>query len=290
MQVPAYIVGLYFNEKRLLHPWSLACGALVALAHVFSFYFGYMYKNSSALPINVGIVGVLINCVCAFLFDLLIFDRSKLKNLMRKEKVDGNDTESMQADNRPKWDHPSHDRFGEVPLTSSLLNRMMDGYPEPITSFTFNAFFFVAVTMITPLLAEGQPVISSETGEFVSTPPTVRGIPWWLLKQIVISVIPYLLVFKIIYEMPTEYPFDDKKIDKEGIDPNLIEMTAKEMNFRGSFDGINQSIAKRRSTVASKMEALGLNPQDQPLKNSITEDLPQSSRLSVLIKEKIDLS
>jgi len=209
---------------------------------------------------------------------------------MRKEKVDGNDMEErIPTDNRPKWDHPSHDRFGEGPLTSSLLNRMMDGFPEPITSFTFNAFFFFAVTMITPLLAAGQPVISSDTGEFVSTPPTVRGIPWWFLKQILISVIPYLLVLKIVYEMPTEYPFDDKKIDKEGIDPNLIEMTAKEMNFRRSFDGINQSIAKRRSTVASKMETLGLNPRE-PLKNSITEDLPQSSRLSVVIKEKIDLS
>lgn len=192
---------------------------------------------------------------------------------------------------QPNWDIPSGKRFGEEKLTASLLNKMMEGFPEPFRDHTYCALFFFAVSMITPLVAEGQPVINATTGEFATDPSIVRGLPWWFMKQICFTLIPYTILLKAIWDMPNDYPHDDEQIDREGLNPELLELTTKEMNFRSHFDAPNESILRRRSSVSVNMEALGLSHSISVAKDSYTDRIPEESRLSCIIrKEKLEAS
>lgn len=143
------------------------------------FFFGYEYLNSKAKPIDDGITGVLLNVIVAYVVDVFWFDRSKLHcKKLKKEKTDDEEVSSPSPVLRPQWDEPCCKRFGESPLTHTLLNEAMEGFPEPMRSATFNILIFMSVSLITPLVAEGQPLINADTGEFVSEPPIVRGLPW----------------------------------------------------------------------------------------------------------------
>eukprot|EP00578_Thalassiosira_sp_NH16_P011569 CAMPEP_0181121150 /NCGR_PEP_ID=MMETSP1071-20121207/24574_1 /TAXON_ID=35127 /ORGANISM="Thalassiosira sp., Strain NH16" /LENGTH=730 /DNA_ID=CAMNT_0023205929 /DNA_START=48 /DNA_END=2240 /DNA_ORIENTATION=- len=279
--IPSYLHGLYVRkERRRLHPWSLAFGAIVGLVYVFAFYFGYMYGNDSAKPIDAGITGVLLNIILAYLIDILWFDRAKLRCF-------GTNKDEKESDpfKPPEWDIPSGLRFGEELLTAPLLDDMMAGFPEPMRDPTVCAMFFVLVTIITPIVAEGQPVINADTGQFVTDPPVVRGLPWWFFKQILITIIPYIALLKIIWDMPNEYPFDEEKVDKDGINAELLELTPIEMNFRSNFDAPNESILRRRSTVSIKMEALGLSSRKVVHEDAI-DLVPNESRLSFIIRKE----
>ena len=89
--------------------------------------------------------------------------------------------------------------------------------------------------------------------------------------------------------MPNEYPFDEDKIDREGVNPEVLELTMKELAFRSHFDEPNESILKRRSIVGEKMEALGLSPPTEDTKQlSSLRNLPESSRLSFVIRKGTD--
>ena len=141
------------------------------------------------------------NVILSVLIDVFFMDRSKLHNMFRKTKKEKTDDEEVPLPSpvqRPEWDVPCGKRFGESKLTSTLLNEAMEGFPEPMKNVFFNIFMFMSVSLITPLVAEGQPVINADTGEFVSDPPIVRGLPWWYFKQILLTVVPYAVLFKMI--------------------------------------------------------------------------------------------
>lgn len=286
--VPTYLHGLYCpTEKQKFHPWSLAIGAWTGTIYVFAFFFGYTYQNSVAKPINAGIVGFILNVIGSFATNTLWFKRSNPR------LVEDSEEEMLLHDQerRPKWDIPSSKRFGEGMLTSSLLNRMMVGFPEPMRRPIFNLFFFFTVSMITPLVAEGQPAIDVQTGSFVSEPPTVRGLPWWFMKQILLTVIPYVVLIKLIYDIPNDYAFDEDTIDRVGIDPELLELAPTEINFRNSFDTPNESILRRRNTISSKMEALGISAKSVAESEKSTGiNIPENMRLSFIIKDDIAAS
>lgn len=38
-----------------------------------------------------------------------------------------------------------------------------------------------------------------------------------LVKQILLSILPYAALLKIIWDMPNEYPFNEEKIDSSGM-------------------------------------------------------------------------
>ena len=112
---------------------------------------------------------------------------------------------------------------------------------------------------------------------------TTRIFQWWFLKQTLLTVVPYVVLLKLIYDVPNEYEYDEEKIDREGIDPEVLELTPNELNFRASFDSRNDSVLRRRSTISTKMEALGLSTS--VTKKSL-RDLPESSRLSFVIRKE----
>jgi hypothetical protein len=269
--VPAYIFGLYATECGEIHPWSLTIGAWVGEAYVFLFFFIYVYENSAAAPVNAGITGVLINLVVVACVELAI---------RRKSSKQGGTL------NQPEWDMPAHERFGETRLTSQLLDKMMDNFNEPLRDKWFVLGFFVAVSICTPWLAEGQPALTDDTSvatfPYTNLPPVIRGLPYWFFKQILLSTVPYLMTFYVLWNMPSVFPFNEKKIDTEGIDPDIIEMTPEEMNVRPGFDVANESIKSRRSLVGAKMEELGIS-----LKKELQARPPMEKRLSSVVLGKI---
>jgi hypothetical protein len=243
---PAFLIGLYTTECGEFHPWSLSCGAWVGFLFVFIFFFLYSYQKPSSAPVDGGIVGVLINLVVVGLVEMVMRWRQ------RKQPPGG----ERKNQNRPDWDIPSMERFGEHPLTATMLDKMMTGFPEPLRNGWFVLLVFVSVTICTPIVAEFQPVLKDY--QWVSDPPIVRGLPWWFFKQVLMTVIPYAVVLYVLWKTPDMFPFDEKKIDSEGIDPDIMELTAKEMSARAGFDLANESAKRRRSTIIAKMEELGI--------------------------------
>lgn len=88
--------------------------------------------------------------------------------------------------------------------------------------------------------------------------------------------------------MPDKYPFDEDKIDIEGVNPEVLELTQQELAFRSHFDEPNENILKRRNIVGEKMEALGLHPPTEDNKRASLRNLPESSRLSFVIRKGAD--
>ena len=47
------------------------------------------------------------------------------------------------------------------------------------------------------------------------------------VKQILLALLPYLALLKIIWDMPNVYPFNEEKIDVDGMVRHLIEVLFK---------------------------------------------------------------
>ena len=105
--------------------------------YVFGFFFGYLYQNPSAAPVNAGITGLILNCVVSIVTEVFFYRWIKLRPEQRPsffstiEREDTTDSAKERGKiGRPDWDHPCIARFGEKPLTAGLLNLMMKGFPE----------------------------------------------------------------------------------------------------------------------------------------------------------------
>jgi hypothetical protein len=116
---------------------------------------------------------------------------------------------------------------------------------------------FVLISVVTPLVPENEPPLDSDNN-FVFPPAVINGMPWWAFKITLLSAIPYVFLLGAVYKMPTEYPFNENKIEKEGVDPDLVELTPHEMGRRMSYDSRNDLVYKRRSTIKTSLVAFGL--------------------------------
>ena len=138
-------------------------GAWAGLMYVFGFFFGYLYQNPSAAPVNAGITGLILNCVASISTEVFFYRRIKLHPEQRPSLFSTLSTDE-QTDSakergkagRPDWDHPCVARFGEKPLTAGLLNLMMKGFPE--REFLIHVFYqmqfrFVQWHIVTYFLA-----------------------------------------------------------------------------------------------------------------------------------------
>jgi len=185
---------------------------------------------------------------------------------------------------RPEWDKPHLARFGEKPLTPELLDKMMTGLNEPFKNLWYAAFLFFSISLTTPLTAEGEPAFVD--GAFLTPPATMRGIPWWAMKIVLLCIIPYSMVLITILRTPGTFPVDEKKIEKDGIDPDVVELTPKEMGRRMSYDQQNDLLHRRRSTIRAKMSELGLSAE---MARDVEDEPPNEGRhrLSLLVLGKL---
>jgi hypothetical protein len=97
-------------------------------------------------------------------------------------------------------------------------------------------------------------------------------------------VIPYIFLLVGIYKSPDVFPVNEKRIETEGIDPDLVELTPKEMGRRSSYDERNVLVHRRRSSIAEAMEELGLKSRYMEEDNPpSTEPTAAQKRLSQLV-------
>eukprot|EP00523_Entomoneis_sp_CCMP467_P001185 CAMPEP_0168750260 /NCGR_PEP_ID=MMETSP0724-20121128/17173_1 /TAXON_ID=265536 /ORGANISM="Amphiprora sp., Strain CCMP467" /LENGTH=730 /DNA_ID=CAMNT_0008798261 /DNA_START=26 /DNA_END=2218 /DNA_ORIENTATION=+ len=296
MAVPSFVVGLYMSGKWDVHPWVLAIASLVSMTYVFIVYFMYIKTHSDAKPIDAGVTGLALN-----LFLIVVLETG-YRFLLQKPQDNTNPKEhkinseqkrrELNAPDRPAWDVPKLERFGETTLSPRLLNKMMAGTNEPFRNVWYTLFFFFAVSIVTPLVAENEPWLDAETGEFAGgvLPATYNGLPWWFFKQILLSIVPYIILIVTVWRVPSQFPSDEREIQKNGVDLDIVEMTPSEMNRRSSYDESNALFQRRRSSIHSQMVAMGLTvPEGDSSEDSsllVNDPGEKELRLSALVLGK----
>jgi hypothetical protein len=61
-----------------------------------------------------------------------------------------------------------------------------------------------------------------------------------------------------IKNMPNTFTIDTDKIEKDGIDVDLVELTLREKNRRTSYDERNTLLYRHRSTISTTMEDVNI--------------------------------
>jgi solute:Na+ symporter, SSS family len=269
--VPTFLFGLYSSSNKLdFHPWSLSISAIVSTIAVFVLYFSYLKPVTGSKPLDTGVIGILIQFVIVLFCEALrrvIAPDSMAKpqkfSAKNDEDADGKVDKKIHImyPGRPAWDIPKLRRFGDHALTPELLWKSMEGLNEPITNLWWVFLMFFTISMATPWTAEFEPALdTSGSGNVFLDPPTViNGLPWWAFKSLMMCIVPTVLLFVAIYKMPDEFPVDEVKIEQEGIDTDLVELTPEEMGRRTSYDEPNVLILRRRSSIQQTMEELGIH-------------------------------
>lgn len=263
--VPAFLVGLYVPSHRGFwepHPWSLAIAGALSQIYVFVVYFTYIKVASDPLPIDAGVTGITINLfliiVLEAMYRILIRNKTNDETAVEMDKrkmstTNATNKRKLLCPNRPIWDVPKLERFGETSLTPRLLNKMMTGMFEPFRNVWYTLLVVLSVSFVTPLVSENEPTL-----ELIASVATYNGLPWWFFKQILLCIIPYAILLVTVWRTPSEFPSDEREIQKEGVDLDVIEMTPQEMNRRSMYDESNELFRRRRSTIKSQMQEMGL--------------------------------
>ncbi|KAL7547663.1 hypothetical protein ACHAWF_012122 [Thalassiosira exigua] len=263
--VPAFLLGLYTTKSKTdIHPWCIAAGAFGATVYVFGFFFGYLQAGGPQ-PIDAGISGFALQFVLIFFLEVLrrILGVSQSAYISHHKKNDDEmdpSTQDLLFPERPGWDVPKLQRFGDSTLTPELLGKSMEGVNEPMANPSWAFLLFFSITVLTPLVAENQPPLDESTESFYpyALPATVGGMPWWAAKILFLSLVTCALLLLAIWKMPNHFPVDEKRIEKEGINPDLVELTPKEKRSRTSYDGQNILVSSRRSLISASMKNLGM--------------------------------
>lgn len=124
---------------------------------------------------------------------------------------------------------------------------MMHGYVEPIKDLKYCLLMFIMAAVTTPLVPEFQPPLVD--GKFEVLPSTVRGLPWWVFKAIILLLLFSLVTLPMIFSIPDEYPFDEEAILRSGIDAAAVELEPEEKGGRTAYDGPNEKAATRREMI-----------------------------------------
>lgn len=264
--VPAFLIGLYASPKFDFHPWCVSFGAMISAIYIFIIYFAYLDKNSDAAPIDPGITGfaiqMFVTCTTELGYRFIIKKVAPPNSNGGKKTNDREeDTHQLHFPNRPEWDVPPLARFGQHALTPKLLSKMMEGVKEPFMNLWYALLMFITISMITPLTEAGVPGIDEE-GNFISPPAIINGMPWWAFKILLLTVVPHCLILITLIQTPNQYPIDEKKIEKFGVDPDIVELTPQEMGRRQSYDERNVMVYSRRSQILKAMSDRGLKLEE----------------------------
>ncbi|KAL7547566.1 hypothetical protein ACHAWF_010859 [Thalassiosira exigua] len=285
--VPTFLFGLFTRSSKTdIHPWCLSAGALSATVYVFAIYFGHIKSAASPRPINAGITAFALQlALISFLEGMrrLLGISQSSSSKEPREDIDEQspNTIVLLYPERPAWDVPKLKRFGAHTLSPEKVWKSMEGVHEPMANLSWSILMLTFISLLTPLVAENQPPIDETTGTFSSfaPPATVGGIPWWAAKILIISLLPCLLLLDAIWKTPNHFPVDEKRIEQEGIDPDLVELTLYEKGRRTSYDEQNLLVCSRRSMISTSMKNLGLDK----LPSEDLESTASRRRLSALV-------
>ena len=90
--------------------------------------------------------------------------------------------------------------------------------------------------------------------------------------------------------MPDDFPADEKKIETEGIDVNVVELTRDEMLKRTSYDERNTLIQRRRSSISQTMDELGLSKKHEDIEFTPTPSQRKLAMLAMMSSRRLDTS
>lgn len=284
--VPTFLVGLFAIQASDCHPWSLAVGALSGGILTLSLYFGYLDNNPNAYPMDTGVVALFSNCALVFVIEIArrlatgtLYGARKAIGSKKlppvQEEEDANDSgseeqgkdsgfvmsshvprvsivamadESSAFNERPDWDKPKMTRFGDYPLTPTVIWKSMEGTWEPFTSPALVFLLLFMATITIPIGPGSVPPLDAN-GTFVFLPDTIRGIPYWAFMMIMLSIVAYSVVVIMIYNLPLNFA-------NSVLDPDTIELLPKEMEKRTSYDEANISAQMRRSVIRENIVSI----------------------------------
>ena len=334
-------------------------GFSAGIIYTCAVFFGYVFENAEAKPIDAGFTGALLNVFISVSAEFLVFNRSKFTQMVTRKKLKSDDDEESTTTpvQTPDWDAPNTKRFGENKLTISLLNRMMEGFPEPIRSVQARALYFESLSLTFhpmqlfqiariqrdvppkrlcnhPSCCRG-PTGHQRSNERVGVSPS--NCPWHsvvvlYVPCILLTIEKFGLMLHVLFSqtnpsgtlalfgtaqnnmghakcIPIQRGKDRRRrhgtsLNRSPIqvsystrqltsfkDPDLLELTATEMNFRSTFDAPNESIVKRRSTLALKLEDMGISKSQLASSKALgmehaLESIPKEQRLSTIIKQE----
>ena len=216
--------------------------------------FGYIGREDNPVPIDAGLTGLAINVILVALLEVsrrllsisISLEEQKKKADNEEEEQETSSTPPLLFPHRPKWDTPALNRFGKTPLTSHLIWKSMEGINEPFANGWWVFLALVSVSICVPILPSNLPTIENQ-----------EGIPWWAQKMIYMNILPFVILVIAVKNMPTSFPvIDEEKIQKEGIDPDLVELTLHEKGTRQSYDGTNVLVEQRRSSITELLSSL----------------------------------
>ena len=135
-----------------------------------------------------------------------------------------------------------------------MLNQMMEGVPQPIKNYKYVMCMTIAATITTPLVPEYTPQIVD--GIWTALPPQVRGLPWWVFKSIIMLILSSLVSLPMVLSIPNDYPQDEERILRSGIDPNIVDLEPNERGGRLQYDSINLGAEERRSMIKEEVDRI----------------------------------
>eukprot|EP00804_Cyclotella_cryptica_P007116 CCRYP_014519-RA/>CCRYP_014519-RA protein AED:0.38 eAED:0.38 QI:182/1/1/1/1/1/2/59/302 len=279
-----------WSDRTDVHPWSVASGAIASTIYVLAIYFSYLKRENEPMPINAGITGFALQIGCIALVEtgrrlLGSSKRSKAQVNEDKKENDGESSgPSLHFPNRPQWDVPKLSRFGDHALSPQLIWKSMEGVNEPLANLWWAFLMFFSISMLTPGVPEYEPPLDPNSGSFYSfaPPATVNGIPWWAFKIILSGIVPFAILIVATKNMPNKFAVDAETIEKEGIDPDLVELTLREKGRRTSYDERNISVSRRRSTISKAMDEVRMAAEHTKLEED-SETMRSRRRISALV-------
>jgi len=273
---PAFLIGLFANERFDWHPFSIFAGAVGGFITTLCM----QYIKTYSTPFDPGFGGFLANIGLIFIGEILNHLVACRSNA---ELKDGDELDSPDEDNdekqvvdgtveegeckhelytmQPLWDKPKTARFGKVPLTSQLMWEMMDGIKEPFTeSWAWTLLFLLLSVTMSPFGVGGIPPLNTD-GTFAYPPGVVRGIPAWAMSIILYSVFATVILLGIVWQYPSKFPSNEAKMEapspsRYSFNPNTLNMSAAELNTRSKYDATNEEVVERRSSLLIKRNSI----------------------------------
>lgn len=283
---PSFMLGLY--SPYVVHPWSLAFGCFAGF--LATIIIEIMKTNIQALndyALRPGISTFIINCVSIIVSEaarhlwVRVKGERQIDMSSGEEEVNNVSNHRTALDDgevddyvenpvqetaitadllfdepfksRPAWDKVKALRFGTpYALTPKLLNRMMESSgpknKELFKNVYYAALVILGITLSTPLTPEFMPTLIGPDTEFY----TIRGIPWWAFKMIILIFLAFLLTVPMLYFMPSDLGADDEKLFRSGIDAEAVELEPEEKGGRMVYDEFNSAAFRRRSVIRSQ--------------------------------------
>lgn len=274
---PSMLVGLFSHPdypSTEVHPWILAFAAWAAVVIVLADNFR---QKTLAFNLDNGLLGLCCNVAIIIILQGLGLLMKKFVSVAPKISS-------------PAWDTPQLKRFGEKPLTSTLMWKMMEGVREPLLDPYFLVLVLLLLTAMLPLTGDGTPSLN-ELGQLSYMPNIIAGLPDWAFAYIMFCVVLTGVALQYIWKIPNDLTGTATTTKSGHLDLSVLPLDKATLNHsRISYDGTNEAAelfrAKYRLRLVDQREN-GLNIISEEENEEAGEDTDKDMVQIVPIDEDI---